>query len=178
MTGRTVLVAVCCCATGLLAVGCRDTGRDGALFEIAGKLFVFNYRVATATYLVNLKQVSPLPDGLIAVASFEDPAGGGPIIVKQKIWSRLDKTTLESPPVRCIYKGVRYHVSISIEGADGAVRQTIETTLTSNADQSVLPDKPLVVGPAYTPNPDLAGRPSGKLDVTNEADCPPRPVPG
>lgn len=174
--GRAAGIAMSLVLSGLVAVGCRDTGRDGALFEIAGKLFVFNYRVATATYLVNLKQVSPLPDGLIAAASFEDPAGGDPIIVKQKIWPSLDKTTLESPPVRCIYKGVPYHVSISIEGADGAVRQTIETTLTSNADQSVLPDRPLVVGPVYTPNPDLAGRPSGKLEVTNEADCPPRPA--
>lgn len=160
-----------------MAAGCRDTGRDGALFEIAGKIFVFNYRVATATYLVNLKQVAPLPEGLKAVASFEDPAGGNPIVVRQKVWPRLDKTTLESPPVRCVYKGVPYHVSIIIEAADGAVRQTIETTLTSNADQSVLPDRPLVVGPTYTPNPELAGRPSGKLGVTNEADCPPRPAP-
>ncbi len=162
----------------VVVAGCRDTGRDGALFEIAGKLFVFNYRVATATYLVNLKQVSPLPEGLTAVASFEDPAGGDAIVVRQKVWPRLDKTTLESPPVRCIYKDVPYHVTISIEAADGAVRQTIETTLTSNADQSVLPDRPLVVGPAYAPNPELAGKPSGKLGTTNEAGCPPRPSAG
>lgn len=171
-----MLVAACCAAAGVLTAGCRDTGKDGALFEVAGKLFVFNYRVATATYLVNLKQVAPLPEGLTAVARFDDPSGGEPIVVRQKIWPRLDKTTLESPPVRCIYKGVPYHVSVLIEGADGEVRQTIETALTSNADQSVLPDRPLVVGPAYTPNPDLTGRPSGKLEVTNEADCPPRPA--
>lgn len=176
--GARSLVAVVLGVMAIAVTGCRDTGRDGALFEIAGKLFVFNYRVATATYLVNLKQVAPLPDGLVAVASFEDPAGGEPIVVRQKVWPTLDKTVMESPPVRCIYKGVPYHVSIKIEGDDGTVRQTLEVTLTSNADQSVLPDKPLVVGPAYTPNPELDGMPPGKIGVTNRADCPPRPTDG
>ena len=32
-------------AFGLSA--CRDTGPEGEYFQIAGKLFVFNYRVAT-----------------------------------------------------------------------------------------------------------------------------------
>ena len=27
----------------------------------------------------------------------------------------------------------------------------------------MLPDRPLVVGPVYTPNPELAGHPDGKL---------------
>ena len=66
-----------------------------------------------------------------------------------------------------------YKVSIAIEGPDGALLQTIDTTMTSSEDQSLLPDRPLVVGPLYTPNPELAGRPGGKLDVTNEAGCPP-----
>ena len=58
--------------------------------------------------------------------------------------------------------------------ADGAIMQTIKTMMTSSLDQKILPDRPLVIGPAYTPNPELAGRPGGKLDVTNEAGCPPR----
>jgi hypothetical protein len=50
--------------------------------------------------------------------------------------------------------------------------QTIETTMTSSEDQVLLPDRPLVLGPAYTPNPDLAGRPDGKLPGDVEP-CPP-----
>jgi hypothetical protein len=157
----------------MLALGaCRDTGGEGEYFEIAGKLFVFNYRVATATYLVNLKPLQPVGEGETAVATFENPAGGEPIVVRQKIWPKLEKTTIESPPLRCIVKDKPYAVSIDIEGPDGAVMQTMKTTLVSSEDQKLLPDRPLVVGPAYTPNPDLTGRPDGKLHVTNEADCP------
>ncbi|WP_353644693.1 hypothetical protein [Mesorhizobium sp. WSM2239] len=157
----------------MLALGaCRDTGGEGEYFEIAGKLFVFNYRVATATYLVNLRPLQPMREGETAVASFEDPAGGEPIVVRQKIWPKLEKTTIESPPLRCVVKDRPYHVSIRIEGADGRVMQTIETTMTSSEDQSLLPDRPLVLGPAYTPNPDLAGRPDGKLLDGDGESCP------
>jgi len=159
-------------AIGLLALAsCRDTGGEGEYFEISGKLFVFNYRVATATYLVTLKPLQPPRDGETAVASFEDPAGGAPIVVRQKIWPKLDKTTIESPPLNCVAKDKPYAVSIVIEGADGATKQTIKTTMTSSEDQELLPDAPLVVGPAYTPNPDLAGHPDGKLPGVHK-ECP------
>lgn len=158
----------------VLALGaCRDTGGEGEYFEIAGKLFVFNYRVATAAYLVNLRPLQPMREGETAVASFENPAGGEPIVVRQRIWPKLEKTTIESPPLRCVVKGRPYRVSIRIEGADGSVMQTIETTMTSSEDQALLPDRPLVLGPAYTPNPDLAGRPDGKLPGGGDEPCPP-----
>ena len=156
---------------GLAAASCRDTGGEGEYYRLDGKLFVFNYRVATATYLVNLAPVKPPPEGETAVISFEDPAGGAPIVVRQKIWPKLARTTIESPPLRCVVKDRPYAVSIRIEGADGTVKQTIETTMASSEDQDVLPDRPLVVGPLYTPNPELAGHPDGKLPGLAEA-CP------
>jgi hypothetical protein len=158
---------------GLIAVGaCRESGGEGEYFAISGKLFVFNYRVATATYLINLKPLRPVGEGETAVATFENPTGGQPIVVRQKIWPRAEKTTIESPPLRCVVKDKPYSVSIDIEGPDGTIVQTIKTMMTSSVDQKLLPDRPLVIGPAYEPNPELAGRPSGKLDVTNEAGCP------
>jgi hypothetical protein len=156
----------------LALAACRDTGGEGEYFEIAGKLFVFNYRVATATYLVNLRPLQPMREGEMAVASFENPAGGEPIVVLQRIWPQLELTTIESPPLRCVVKDRPYKVSIRIEGPDGSVMQTIETTMTSSEDQALLPDRPLVVGPLYTPNPDLAGRPDGKLPDSDGEPCP------
>ncbi|MEP9387929.1 hypothetical protein [Mesorhizobium sp. KR9-304] len=158
---------------GMLGVSaCRDSGGEGEFFAVAGKLFVFNYRVATATYLVNLVPLQPVEDGQAAVASFEDPAGGEAIVVRTRIWPKMAKTTIESPPLRCIVKNRPYKVSITIEGPDGAVRQTIETTMTSSEDQNLLPDQPLVVGPVYTPNPELAGHPDGKLPNPDVPPCP------
>ena len=61
----------------------------------------------------------------------------------------------------------------TIEGPDGSVRQTIETTLASTDDQSILPDKPLVVGPLYKPNPELKGNPGGELPDSEMPPCPP-----
>ncbi|MDQ6437290.1 hypothetical protein RB623_24830 [Mesorhizobium sp. LHD-90] len=158
----------------VLIASCRDTGGEGEYYRLDGKLFVFNYRVATATYLVNIAPVKPPADGEVAVARFEDPAGGAPIVVREKIWPRLVRTTIQSPPLRCVAKGRPYAVTIRIEDATGAVKQTIETTMTSSEDQDILPDRPLVVGPLYQPNPELAGHPDGQLPGADEAPCPPR----
>jgi hypothetical protein len=161
---------------GMLGVSaCRESGGEGEYFRIDGKIFVFNYRVATATYLVNLAPLRPVEEGQTAVVSFEDPAGGGPLVVRQKIWPKMPKTTIESPPLRCVVKDRPYAISIRIEGPDGSVRQTIETTLASVDDQSILPDKPLVVGPLYTPNPELKGNPGGELSDSEMPPCPPTP---
>jgi hypothetical protein len=109
------------------------------------------------------------------VAAFENPAGGEPIVVRQKIWPNLAKTTIESPPLQCVVKDRPYAVTIRIEAADGTVLQTIETTMTSSENQDLLPDRPLVVGPVYTPNPELAGHPDGKLPGAAKEPCPPAP---
>lgn len=163
-------------ALALLAVlgvsACRDSGGEGEYFALDGKLFVFNYRIATATYLVNLVPIKPVEEGQTAVASFENPAGGEAIVVRKKIWPNLAKTTIESPPLRCVVKDRPYKVTITIEGPDGATRQTIETEMASTQDQSILPDLPLVVGDGYMPNPALAGNRGGKLPNRREPPCP------
>ncbi len=153
--------------------GCRDSGGEGEYFAVSGRLFVFNYRVASATYLVTLSPLQPMRASQSAVATFENPAGGEPIVVMQKVWPNLAKVTIESPSLRCVVKDRPYAVSIAIIEADGSVAQRLDTTITSNLDQTVLPDLPLVVGPVYTPNPELAGHPDGKL-----ASDPPEPCPG
>lgn len=163
---------VACLAMGLIAVGCRETGSEGEFFRVSGKLFIFNYRVATATYLVTLAPLQPMKEGRIAVASFEDPAGGPPIEVRQPIWPKLGKVTLESPPLRCVAKDKPYAIRIRIEDPAGKELQLLATTLTSSEAQDLLPDAPLVVGPLYTPNPELSGRPDGKLPERPRAPCP------
>jgi len=168
---RRVLLAAALSAAMLSLGACRDSGSDSERFKIGGRLFVFNLRVATATYLVNLEPTGPVEEGQTAVATFENPAGGAPIVVRQKIWPRLAKTTIETPPLRCVVKDRPYAVSISIEDEGGSVVQTLKTTMISSQDQSILPDAPLVVGPFYTPNPVLAGHPDGKLPGVR-ADCP------
>ncbi|ESY83645.1 hypothetical protein X740_01180 [Mesorhizobium sp. LNHC221B00] len=169
---RSVVVGAMLIAAVALGA-CRDTGKDGEgkLFEVSGKIFVFNYRLARATYVVTLRPLQPIGEGQVAVASFQNPAGGAPIVVEQKVWPKLGKVSLESPALTCIVKNKPYAIAISIKGADGAVLQKIETTLMSTEDQSILPDRPLVIDQLYTANPDLAGHPDGKLPGEPKPDC-------
>ena len=83
----------------------------------------------------------------------------------------LDKVSLESPALTCVVKDKPYAIAISIKGPDGAVLQEIDTTLMSTEDQSILPDRPLVIDQLYTANPDLAGHPDGKLPGEPKPDC-------
>jgi hypothetical protein len=106
------------------------------------------------------------------VVSFQDPAGGDPIKVRQPIWPKLQHITLTSPPLTCVIKDKPYAVAIRIEDDKGALLQALDTTLTSSLDQSVLPDRPLVVGPVYELNKEMVGHVGGDLPGEPEPDCP------
>jgi hypothetical protein len=155
-------------AVMMLAACQRDVTEQVA--ELTGRLFVFNYREATANYLITLKATAPLPEGAFAEAEFENPRGGAPLSVRQKLFPAMEKIVLESPHLQCVRKGHRYKVTIRLLEADGRTIQTIETSVASDVDQSVLPAKPLVVGPLYTPNPDVF-KADGSADFSPE-DCP------
>jgi hypothetical protein len=151
-----------------LAACQRETEK---LVEVSGHIFVFNYRVASATYLVTLKKTGPIPEGTVAIAKFDDPAGGDPIVINEKIFPAWDKITLQSPNVRCVRKDKPYSVDIRLVDAGGRTLQELKTQLVSDVDQSVLPSKPLVLGAGYERNPDVF-KPDGTVDYGRDADCP------
>lgn len=155
----------------MLALASCQREADETLAELSGRIFVFNYRVATATYLVTLRATAPLPEGGYAEARFENPKGGEPFVVQEKFFPATDKIVLASPSLQCVKKDRPYSVTIRLVDAGGNTRQTIETTVTSNVDQSILPSKPLVVGPLYTPNPD-AFKTDGGADYDRQDNCP------
>ncbi|GMB81601.1 hypothetical protein NN6n1_23840 [Shinella zoogloeoides] len=136
-----------------LAACQRETGGDP--LKLTGKMFVFNYRLAYATYLVTLEQMAPLPDGTVVRAEFENPTGGAALTLERRIFPNLPKVVLESPDVTCVKKARPYKVTIAVVGPDGGRLQSIETQVTSSADQSILPAKALVVGPGYDKNPEV-----------------------
>lgn len=137
----------------LLAACQRETGPDP--LKLTGKMFVFNYRLAYATYLVTLEQTEPLPEGSVVKAEFENPAGGAPMTLERKLFSNLTRVVLESPDITCVKKNQPYKVTIAVIGPDGGTLQSLETQVTSSADQSILPAKALVIGPGYAKNPEV-----------------------
>ncbi|OHV72234.1 hypothetical protein [Ensifer sp. LCM 4579] len=147
-------IVICAVLAAAALIGCqRETGPDP--LKLTGKIFVFNYRLAYATYMITLNKTEPVPDGSVVVARFENPAGGEPLTLTRKLFPKLDKVVLESPDVTCVRKERPYAVTIEVKGPDGATLQKLQTTVTSNVDQNVLPGKPLVVGPAYDKNPEV-----------------------
>ncbi len=156
--------------TLLFAAGCREVPQD-AYVELTGRIFVFNYRVATATYVITLGKLRPIPEGAMVETRFDDPRGGNALTLSEKIWPKLEKIAIESPPVFCIVKDRPYKFSIVIRDASGAELQRLDGAVTSSLDQTVLPDIPLVVGNAYEPNPDLVGHPDGKNPDKAAVSC-------
>lgn len=153
----------------LLALGSCQREQDDTPYTVSGRLFVFNYRVAEASYMVTLARNGPVKEGTRVRAAFDDPAGGAPIVIERPGWPLLDKVVLASPPIRCVKAGVAYGVSITVSHPQDGVLQELATEVVSTLDQSVLPAKPLVVGPAYTPNPEVFKR--GGPDLSPDPDC-------
>ncbi|AYD00431.1 hypothetical protein [Neorhizobium sp. NCHU2750] len=164
--------ALCCllALSSLMALaGCqRET--NGRLVEVSGRLVVFNYRVAMAHYLVTLRKLQSIPEGSQAEAEFENPKGGDVLKTRERIFAVDDKITLQSPPIHCVVKDRPYAVTIRIVSASGAVLQTLKTSLVSDVDQTVMPAKPLTVGPGYAPNPDVF-KADGSVDMAPESSC-------
>ncbi|WP_312805079.1 hypothetical protein [Agrobacterium cavarae] len=154
----------------LALAGCqREEQRDIA--KISGRMFVFNYRVAVATYLVTLQTQVPIEEGSVIEAEFENPRGGQVLTVSERRFPKNSKIVLQSPAVECVRQDRPYKVTIRLRAPDGHVMQTLETKVTSDTDQSLLPAKPLVVGPLYTPNPEVF-RSDGTTDMKPVQNCP------
>ncbi len=155
---------------GILALSaCQREAADEPL-HLTGKIFVFNYRLAYATYMLTLERTKPVPEGSTVAARFENPAGGAALTLEQKVFAQQTKVVLESPDLSCVRKDKPYAVTIDLKGPDGDLLQTIETTVTSNVDQDVLPAKPLVVGAGYEKNPQVF-RDGKTLVLIKRAPC-------
>ncbi len=137
----------------LFLAGCGD-GEDKPYVEIVGGGFVFNYRIAEAFYGVTVVAHRPLPADTELIAEFEDPSGGSPIRVTQQARDGQNRFSMESGPVQGVVADRDYTVVLTLTRPSGEVLETHTKTIRSKLDQSVLPDRPLTIGPGYAPNPD------------------------
>ena len=167
MKRRSIITALA--AAGLLLSACQREAES--MLEVTGHLFVFNYRVASATYLLTLKKTGPIPDGSVIIAEFENPEGGDPLVLNQKIYPIDDKIALQSEKLHCVRKDRPYSVSVRLVDKDGKVLQELKTQFRSDLDQTVLPSKPLVLGALYEKNPEVF-KPDGTVDFSNTDKCP------
>ncbi len=157
--------------TFLSLSACKDEERSGYV-HLSGHMFIFNPRVATATYMVTLHIMKPLPKGSRAIVVFENPAGGEKLRQEKPIGDTQEKITFESEPLLCVKAAKPYAFEVNVFGPDNVVLQHIQSSITSTLDQSVLPPVPLVIGPGYEPNPAANSVEAGEIMRQRARDCP------
>jgi hypothetical protein len=121
--------------------------------ELGGGGFIFNYRNATATYGIILHPRKDPPPGAAIEVTFENPAGGEPIKLGRPARGG-GLIEFETPALTGVEKDRPYQVVVLLKSEDGTELQRIEHEYSSQLDQSVLPDRPLVIGPGYQRNID------------------------
>lgn len=154
-SGRALAVAAAAALALLVGIGLwlsplGGRGGDGPPLSLEGGGFVFNYRIAEVTYGLVARLEREVPAGTRVVASFENPAGGPPLVVEQTTRPGLAKLMLRSPPVAGVVKDRPYQVVVRLlDPASGEELGRLETSMRSNVDQSVMPERPLTIGPGY-----------------------------
>ncbi|TKT80422.1 hypothetical protein XW59_007035 [Aquamicrobium sp. LC103] len=157
---KGIVIAAAALLAVLFAIGwmSRVDPETKPYLNILGGGFMFNYRIAEVYYGFTAVVERPLPTGSIIEARFEDPGGGADLIVRQRVGTDTERYSLRSPPVRGVEAGKPYHVAIRV--FDREERQLLWThglDFKSQISDTVVPDKPLTVGPGYTPNPEAGG---------------------
>ena len=79
--------------------------------KVLGGGFIFNYRIGEVHYGFTAVVQRPLASGSIIEASFEDPGGGPPHVVRTRVDARTTRYSLHSPPVRGVEKDRPYEVA-------------------------------------------------------------------
>jgi len=143
-----LLGAVACVLLLSVALAACDSS-DKPYLAFAGGGFVFNYRLATADYGFVARVERALPEGGFVEAELEDPAGGDAFVFRQDVRPARRSYTFRTPPVQGVRADRDYRVELRLLDATGNIVARYENHYRSSADQSVLPERPPVVGPGY-----------------------------
>ncbi len=169
MTSMRQLLLLALAGTIALS-GCQRPAEE-AIFKLTGKIFVFNYRTATANYLVTFSKQSELRGIVAANARFENPAGGEMLSIHIPVHANQDRLVMESPALECVRKGRPYRVEVIFSDSTGKTVATSKTSVTSELDQSTLPLLPPITGPGYERNNEAYDA-EGNLKMRSMDGCP------
>jgi hypothetical protein len=149
----TKLITIAAFAGAALLAACSN--ESGKYMELVGGGFIFNYRIAEATAGLVIVPAREFPDGASVEVVFENPAGGAPIVMKKDASKRTRQMDFTTPALFGIVADKEYDVAIRLVAANGSELERIDKKFHSQLNQSVLPPKPLTIGPGYTRNPEL-----------------------
>lgn len=134
----------------------REDPGPQAPVQVTGGGFIANYRVSEIFAGFTAIVVTPIETGSILQADFENPAGGPPIRVSDRFRVRTPRIMLRTPALHGVEKGKPYAVDVRLLSRDGT-REIWRRSMTfrSQVGSAMIADKPLTIGPGYTPNPEL-----------------------
>ncbi len=158
---RNIIIAALALCAVLFAVGwfTREDPADAPYLKILGGGFMFNYREAEIFYGFTAQVVRPLASGSIIEATFEDPAGGAPLVVSERVSTMTDRYALRTPPVRGVEAKKPYRVDIRVyDRTKTTLLWQEKHSYASQIADTVVPEKPLTIGPGYHRNPELETR--------------------
>ncbi|MBN7761331.1 hypothetical protein JYP52_09290 [Nitratireductor aquibiodomus] len=158
---RNIIIAALALCAVLFAVGwfTREDPADAPYLKILGGGFMFNYREAEIFYGFTAQVVRPLASGSIIEARFDDPAGGAPLVVSERVSTMTDRYALRTPPVRGVEAKKAYRVDIRVyDRTKTTLLWQEEHSYASQIADTVVPEKPLTIGPGYHRNPELERR--------------------
>ncbi len=167
---KTTSMPVCALAFALAVSACQRPSEE-TIFELSGRIFVFNYRTAEARYLLTFDKVAELQGVVAAKAEFENPQGGNPHRVSIPVLREQTRLVIDSPALECVRKERPYKVSVEFTDAGGKTLAKIETSVTSQLDHSTLPLVSPVIGSGYDRN-EAAYDAQGNLKMRSMQGCP------
>lgn len=138
----------------LVAVLTAACSESGEYLALAGGGFVFNYRIAEASYGIALKPMRDIPEDSVITATFDNPSGDEPFVLSKEGPFNPVRIAFQTPALEGVIADHPYKVVVVLTDATGSELQRIEKTFVSELDQSVLPERPLAIGPGYQENID------------------------
>jgi hypothetical protein len=134
----------------------RNNPSEKPYLAVIGGGFIYNYREGEEFYAVVTEVQKPLAEGSIVEVQFENPAGGAPLVVSQRVSARTTRYAFHSPQIHGVVGGKPYKVDIRIYDRERTkLIWSTSRDFKSDLSDDVVPKKPVVIGPGYTPNPDL-----------------------
>lgn len=142
-------------AAALATAACSGSQTPDHYLKVIGGTFVFNYRLATAYAGALVVAERDPPVGSTVEVSFPDPAGGPPLVFQKTVAAGQYRFDFTIEPLHGVKANVDYVATIRLISPEGAELDSIQRTYRSEVDQdATVPEKPLTIGPGYTPNPE------------------------
>lgn len=143
------LAVLCALLYGVLVL-IREDPAEVPHISVLGASFIFNYRVADVYMGFTAVPMRPVPVGSVLEATFTDPAGGEPLVVRERIGGPDRRIAMRSPSVRGVKADTPYPVTLRLlDRESGEAIWSHSFSIRSGVSDETVPDRPLTVGPGY-----------------------------